>query len=126
MKRSSLVMCIVAALALTTSTWTAVASETTGHADAAAKPAKPDKYDADQDGKLSDQEKAAKKAAKEAEHKAKLLAKYDANKNGTLDPDEEAKCKADEDAAKAKRAEKAAAKAAEKAAAGGDAAAAKN
>jgi len=61
-------------------------------------------YDADKDGKLNDEEKAAAKAGAKA--KAKLtreanLAKYDANKNGKLDEDERARKHADEEAAKA-------------------------
>ena len=76
-----------------------------------------EKYDADKDGQLSDEEKAkAKEAAKEkAKHtREENLAKYDINKDGKLDDTEKAAQKADEDAAKAARkAEKDAAKAAE-------------
>ena len=65
-----------------------------------------EKYDADKDGELSEEEKArAKEGARE---KAKLtheenLAKYDANKDGKLDQEERARKQADEEAAKAAR-----------------------
>jgi hypothetical protein len=56
------------------------------------------RYDADKDGKLSDDEvahmKADEKARKEAREK-KILAKYDVNKNGVLDPEEKAKWETD-------------------------------
>ena len=75
------------------------------------------KYDADHDGKLNDEEKAAAKdgaRAKAKETREANLAKYDANKNGKLDDDERARKQADEqaehDAAKAERAAKKAAK----------------
>lgn len=78
-------------------------------------------YDADQDGQLNDQEKAAAKEgakAKAAETRQANLAKYDGNQDGKLDADERAKKKADEQAEKeARRLEreaKKAAKAAEK------------
>jgi len=61
-------------------------------------------YDADHDGKLSEEEKAAAKAASTAKAKQtreENLAKYDANKNGKLDDDERAKKNADEQEAKA-------------------------
>lgn len=80
-----------------------------------------EKYDADQDGKLSEAEKAAAKEgakAKAKETREENLEKYDANKDGTLDQEERAKQKADaqaeRDALKAERAAKKAAKAAEK------------
>ncbi len=61
-------------------------------------------YDADHDGKLNDEEKAAAKAgatAKAKQTREENLAKYDANKNGKLDDDEKARKDADEQAAKA-------------------------
>ncbi len=80
-----------------------------------------EKYDADRDGKLSDEEKAAAKEgakAKAKETREENLEKYDANKDGKLDKEERAKQKADEqaehDARKAEREAKRAAKAAEK------------
>ncbi len=45
------------------------------------------KYDKDGDGKLSEAEKATMKADMKAKREA-LLVKYDANKNGKLDPEE--------------------------------------
>ncbi len=74
-----------------------------------------EKYDADKDGKLNDEEKAAAKQA--ARDKAKAtheanLAKYDANKDGKLDDEEKAKKHADEQAEKdARKAEREARKA---------------
>ncbi len=69
-----------------------------------------EKYDADKDGKLSDEEKARAKedtAAKARQTREEHLAKYDANKDGKLDDAEKAVKKAEEDAAKAaKKAEK--------------------
>lgn len=56
-----------------------------------------EKYDTNNDGKLDKDERAARKADKEAEKQAKLLAKYDKNGNGKLDPDEEAAMKADQE-----------------------------
>jgi hypothetical protein len=75
-----------------------------------------EKYDADHDGQLSDEEKA--KAKQDAREKAKHtreenLAKYDTNKDGKLDDAEKAVKKADEEAARAAR--KAAAKTAKEA-----------
>lgn len=74
------------------------------------------KYDADHDGKLSDDEKAAAKDGAKAKAKAtreENLAKYDANKDGKLDDEEKAKKKADEAAAhEARKAEREAKKAA--------------
>ena len=68
------------------------------------------KYDADHDGKLSDDEKAAAKEGAKAKAKAtreENLAKYDANKDGKLDDEEKAKKKADEAAAhEARKAER--------------------
>jgi hypothetical protein len=86
-----------------------------------------EKYDADKDGKLSDEEKAAAKEgakAKAKETREANLQKYDANTDGKLDTDEKARKKADEQAAldakkaareakKAERDAKKAAKAAE-------------
>ena len=63
-----------------------------------------EKYDADKDGKLSDEEKAKmKEDAKEKreEVKKEILEKYDANHNGKLDADEKEKMKADRAAEKA-------------------------
>ncbi len=72
-------------------------------------------YDADGDGKLSDEEKAAAKEgakAKAKETREANLEKYDANKDGKLDEQERAQKKADEEAAKeAKKAEREARKA---------------
>jgi Ca2+-binding EF-hand superfamily protein len=69
-----------------------------------------EKYDADHDGKLSDEENAsakegAKAKAKETreENLKKNLARYDANGNGKLDPEEREKMKADENADKEAR-----------------------
>ena len=80
-----------------------------------------EKYDADKDGKLSDEEKAAAKEgarAKAKETREANVKKYDANGDGKLDADETARKKADEqaahDAAKAEREARKAAKAAEK------------
>lgn len=72
-------------------------------------------YDADGDGKLSDEEKAAAKEgarAKAKETREANLEKYDENKDGKLDEQERAKKKADEESAKeAKKAEREAKKA---------------
>jgi Ca2+-binding EF-hand superfamily protein len=83
-----------------------------------------EKYDADHDGKLSDEEKAsakegAKAKAKETreENLKKNLAKYDANGNGKLDAEEREKMKAEENAQKEARKTAREAKKAEK---GGD------
>lgn len=65
-----------------------------------------EKYDADKDGKLSDEETTAAKEgakAKAKETREENLAKYDANKDGKLDADEKAKKKADEEAGKEAR-----------------------
>ena len=62
------------------------------------------KYDADKDGQLNDEEKAAAKAAAAAKAKhtrEENLAKYDANQDGKLDDEEKARKSADEQAAKA-------------------------
>jgi hypothetical protein len=62
------------------------------------------KYDADKDGKLNDDEKAAAKEgakAKAKQTREENLAKYDANHDGKLDADEKARKQADEEAAKA-------------------------
>ena len=64
------------------------------------------KYDADKDGKLSDDERArmADDAAEKQEEKAeKILEKYDLNKNGKLDPEEKAAWEADRKAAREAR-----------------------
>jgi hypothetical protein len=72
-------------------------------------------HDADKDGKLSEEEKAAAKEAAKAKAKATREAnreKYDANGDGKLDKDERAKKNADEQAAKeARKAEREAKKA---------------
>ncbi len=63
-----------------------------------------EKYDADKDGKLSDEEKAAAKAAareKAKETKEANLEKYDTNRNGKLDESERVQKKSDEDTARA-------------------------
>jgi hypothetical protein len=63
-----------------------------------------EKYDADKDGKLSDEEKARRQAdinARGKQTKEANLAKYDANKNGKLDDEEKARKQEDEQAAKA-------------------------
>jgi len=80
-----------------------------------------EKFDADKDGKLNDEEKTAAKEAARAkakETREENLAKYDANKDGKLDKEEREKMKADEqaqlDARKAERETKKAAKEAEK------------
>jgi len=74
-----------------------------------------EKFDANNDGQLNEEEKAkAKAAAKEkAKHtREENLAKYDTNKDGKLDEAEKVTKKTDEDAAReAKRAEKEAVKA---------------
>jgi len=62
-----------------------------------------EKYDADKDGKLNDQEKAAAKAgakAKAKETREANLEKYDRNKDGKLDAEEKAQKQADEAAAR--------------------------
>lgn len=64
------------------------------------------KYDADHDGKLSDEEKAMAKAeakAKRDARKEEALRKYDANDNGKLDQAEREKMKAESAAEKAAR-----------------------
>ncbi len=63
-----------------------------------------EKYDADKDGQLNDEEKARAKAdavAKAKHTKEENLAKYDANKDGKLDEAEKAVKKADKEAMKA-------------------------
>ena len=65
-----------------------------------------EKYYADKDGQLNDEEKAkAKEGVKEKakQTREENLAKYDANKDGKLDQEERAKKQADEEAAKAAR-----------------------
>jgi len=77
-------------------------------------------YDADKDGKLSEEEKAAAKEGAKAKAKATRdanLDKYDANGDGKLDAEERAAKKAAEQAAKeARKAEREAKKAEKKAA----------
>lgn len=94
----------------------ALALAVTGHAEEKAKePKGPSKtmlkkYDADQDGKLSDEETAKAKAdakAKREEKKQEELKEYDANADGKLNKDEREKMKADKAAAReARKAEK--------------------
>ena len=78
-----------------------------------------EKYDADKDGKLNDDEKAAAKEgakAKAKETREANKAKYDANQDGKLDADERARKKAQEQTAlEAKKAEREARKAAKEA-----------
>ena len=78
-----------------------------------------EKYDADKDGKLNDEEKAAAKEgakAKAKETREANLAKYDADKDGKLSDEERAQKKGDEIAAKeAKKTEREAKKAAKEA-----------
>ncbi len=65
-----------------------------------------EKFDTDKDGKLSDAEKAEMKEEsreKREEKKKALLAKYDVNHNGKLDPEEKEKMQADIEAEKAAR-----------------------
>ena len=62
--------------------------------------------DANKDGVVSEEEKAAAKAEsakKKAERETKAFAKYDANKNGVLDPDEKAQQEADRKAEREKK-----------------------
>ena len=79
-----------------------------------------EKYDADKDGKLNDEEKAAAKEAAKAKAKETReanLAKYDADKDGKLSDEERARKNGDEAAAKeAKKAEREAKKTAKEAA----------
>ncbi len=76
-------------------------------------------YDADKDGKLSEEEKAAAKEGAKAKAQATRDSnreKYDANGDGKLDKEERAQKKADEQAAKeARKAEREAKKAAKQA-----------
>lgn len=63
-----------------------------------------EKYDADKDGQLNDEEKAKAKAAavEKARHtREENLAKYDTNQDGKLDEEEKAAKKTAEEAAKA-------------------------
>lgn len=81
-----------------------------------------EKYDADKDGKLNDEEQAAaKKAAqdKAKETRESNLAKYDADKDGKLSEEEKGRKKSDETAAKEARKAEREAKKAEKSAAKG-------
>jgi len=99
----------------------ALALAVTGHAEEKAKePKEPSKamlkkYDADQDGKLSEAEKAKAKAdakAKREATKQAALKEYDANADGKLNKDEREKMKADKAAEReARKAEKEARKA---------------
>ncbi|GIK99805.1 MAG: hypothetical protein BroJett029_40140 [Alphaproteobacteria bacterium] len=82
----------------------ALALAVTGHAEEKAKePKAPSKamlkkYDADNDGKLSDAEKAKAKAdekAKRDEKRQQDLKEYDANADGKINKDEREKMKAD-------------------------------
>ncbi len=77
------------------------------------------KYDADKDGKLSEEEKAAANEAAKAKAKETRESnkeKYDANKDGKIDAEERAKKKADKQADKeARKAEREANKAAKEA-----------
>lgn len=87
----------VGLLGLALSLIASVAARAEGSDKAAEKPIPPGvlkKYDKDGDGKLSEEEKAAWKAAREAEHKAKLE-KYDTDKDGKLSDEEKAAAKAD-------------------------------
>lgn len=59
--------------------------------------------DANKDGVVSEEEKAAAKAAREKKAEAKALDKYDANKNGVLDPEEKAQKEADDKANREKK-----------------------
>lgn len=64
------------------------------------------KYDADHDGKLSDEEKARARAeakAKREARKEEALKKYDANDNGKLDQAEKERMKSETAAEKAAR-----------------------
>jgi hypothetical protein len=64
------------------------------------------KYDADKDGQLNDEERARMKEDAKEKREAKkqeALEKYDANKNGRLDPEEKEKQKADIQAEKEAR-----------------------
>jgi Ca2+-binding EF-hand superfamily protein len=63
------------------------------------------KYDKDGDGQLSEAEKAAWKADKDAEYKA-MLAKYDTDKDGKLSAEEKAAMKADREKEKKEKKEK--------------------
>src|SRR5207237_8605995 len=63
-----------------------------------------EKYDANHNGVLDPDEKAAMKKdwdAHRAARHAKLLEKYDTNHNGTIDPEERAAIKADHEARRA-------------------------
>lgn len=112
MKKSSLVLPFALALLALSLTPKILTAEEGSSKSTKPSKATLEKYDADKDGVLNDEEKAkAKAAAKEkAKHtKEENLAKYDANKDGKLDDAEKAAKKADEDAAKAaKKARKAA------------------
>ena len=82
-----LVLAIIAPVALR-------AESSEKSADKPVPPAVLKKFDKDGDGKLNDEEKAAWKAAREAEKKAQLE-KYDTNKDGKLSDEEKAAMKAD-------------------------------
>jgi Ca2+-binding EF-hand superfamily protein len=53
-----------------------------------------ERYDADKDGKLDQQELEAAHAARGEAMKARMLERFDANKNGVLDPEEREAAKA--------------------------------
>lgn len=98
----------------------ALAFVVTGYSEESSDPKGPSKealkkYDADGDGKLSEEEAAKRKAdiqAKAAQTKKENLEKYDADGDGKLSPEEREKRKADEEAEKvAKKAEREAKKA---------------
>jgi hypothetical protein len=52
-----------------------------------------EKYDKDKDGKLSDEEKEAMKAARKAEMEKRMLEKFDKDKDGKLSDEEKAEMK---------------------------------
>lgn len=90
----------------------ALALAATARAEEPAKAPKPPskamlkKYDADRDGKLSDDEKAQAKADAKAKREVKrqeALKEYDANADGKLGKDEREKMKADKAADRAAR-----------------------
>lgn len=106
MKKSSLVFPFALALLALSLTPTRAMAEAAGGKSAKPSKATLEKYDADKDGTLNDEEKANAKAgaaAKAKQTREENLAKYDANKDGKLDEAEKAARKSDEDAAKAAR-----------------------
>lgn len=84
--------CVLAALP--------VAAHRGGPGGGAGLPPKLAEFDKDGDGKLSETERAALRAAIEAK-RLEFIAKYDANKDGVLDAAERAKAKADLEAQRA-------------------------